>query len=301
MVVKEGTFNRGDWIVAAAEAAAIKIMANAQGQQIERGTFSQPVRLLGFSHPPEVGAEVRSYASKYEAVNAARAQGDSAAGREPAEEAAGAEQDDMISVSLVIKADVLGSLEAIEEEMQKVAAGSIALKVLKGGAGDISDDDIKSAAGRAGALVVGFKVKAPASVLQLAERLGVGVQQFTIIYELLEWFRGEMERRIPPVVERTNEGTLTVLKIFKRGSGKMVLGGRVLAGTVRKGALFEAMREKVAVGRGTIAGLQQSKVDASAVSAGNECGILAQTTSDIRERDTLVTYTEEIIHKKLGA
>lgn len=304
LLITDGTLSQGDWVVAGCLAASIKTLEDYKGASIDKATFSSPVRVLGFTHPPAVGDEFIAYKNKKDAEEALRAiavpvneskaeTGESASAVEGAVEP--------VTIPLVLRSDVAGSREAIEGEIAKLVFPEVRLRILRSDVGDITDDDIKFVISHPSAIVLGFKVKIGSAVKSLAEQRKVEVKTFDIIYELLEWLEKVMEERIPAEVSKTEEGKLKVLKIFKKERNRQVFGGKVTSGVVTKGRKFEVIRAGRTVGEGKITSLQKNKVDADEVREGFECGLAGEVSVDLMGGDTLSLYQEQITKKKLRA
>lgn len=288
LLIKDGTVRRGDWLQSGGEAASIRTMEDCAGNIIEEASFSSPVRVLGFSLPPSVGDTFLVNKNKKEAEEAAKqtilATG-IAEGKEETPEGTRV-------IPLVIKADVAGSREALEGEIGKLGDTSFVIKILRSDIGDIADDDVKSAFGLEGSIIVGFKVKVSSSARMLAERYGVVIHTSDIIYELLDWLRAELLRRVPVEHARTEEGALQVLRVFKKEGSSVVFGGKVLRGVIRAGSSFDVTREGIVTGSGTITNAQRNKMDVKEVAAGLECGLAASFSGRMTEHDVVTTFIE---------
>lgn len=295
LLIKNGTVRKGDWIQSGGECAAIRIMENSGGNVIDSASFSSPVQVLGFSSPPQVGDVFQVCADKKQAEEEARRVvvfptvsgngNESAAG------------EGVIVVPLIIKADVAGSREALEEEIRKADTEALVVKVLRSDIGDIADDDIKTASGLPGSLILGFKVKVSSSAGILAERYGIIIHTADIMYELLDWLHEELDRRIPKELPRTEIGALQVLKIFKKEGKSVVFGGKVVRGVIKKGALFEIKHGEEVLGTGTITNVQQNKMDVKEVAAGFECGVAAVFSGNMITGDVIDIFQEDEAQK----
>lgn len=291
LLIKDGAVYKGDWLQSGSACASIRIMENSDGKMIDEASFSSPVRVLGFSAPPVVGDMFMVYANKKEAEEAVKhfaVPAAAASERMPKE--------GVLVVPLIIKADVAGSREALEGEIAKLNSEHLIIKILRSDIGDIADDDIKTAStasGSAGSLIIGFKVKVSASAETLAERYRITIHISDIIYELLDWLRTELSRRMPKERTRTDIGELQVLKVFKKEGKSMVFGGKVLRGIMKKGALFEVKQGEAVVGSGAISNVQQQKIDVKEVPAGTECGLAATCTGRLAAGDVIHVFEEE--------
>lgn len=290
LLIKNGTIHKGDWIQSGAEYATIRVMENSEGKVIDLASFSSPVQVLGFSLPPSVGDAFQIYADKKEAEETAKQSIASAIvsmnGGELAVESGA------IMVPLIIKADVAGSREALEGEIAKMGGELLVIKVLRSDIGDIADDDVKTASGLPGSIIVGFKVKVSSSAQTLAQRYSITIHTANIIYELLDWLRIELDRRIPKERTRTEMGALQVLKVFKREGKSIVFGGKVVRGAVKKDALFEIKHGEEVLGTGAITNVQQSKMDVKEVTAGSECGLAATFSGKMVAGDVIDIFEE---------
>jgi translation initiation factor IF-2 len=291
LLIKDGAVRRGDWISSGKECAPIRIMEDSTGNAVEDASFSSPVRVLGFSAPPGIGETFTTHANKKSAEDFARSVvADTRATDEQKVPTEGEEH--AVEVPLIIKADVAGSAEAVEHEIEKLASSALHINVLRSDVGDITDDDIKSVSGAEGTIIAGFKVNVTPSAAALAERYGVTMHTSGVIYELLDWLRAELESRLPKEVARTDEGMLKVLKVFKQAETAVVFGGMVTSGVLRTGSAFDILRGKERVGTGTIKNIQSGKIDTKEVAAGSECGLSANITGRIAAGDIISAYTE---------
>jgi translation initiation factor IF-2 len=301
LLIKDGTLKKGDWIVSGITMASVKILEDFQGKTIQQATFSSPVRVLGFAELPVVGEAFIAFPDRKQAEGeVAEHKRGGAISTLGTGELLIEKQDGKFILPIIVKADVAGTREAIETELAKLEFPEIGLKILRSGVGDITDEDIKLASSQKGAVVIGFKVKAPASTVALAERFGETVKTFQIIYEIVDWLRMEMEQRIPPEVKRTDQGKLRILKVFKQLKDRQVFGGKVLSGVVLKGAKFDLIRRAEKVGAGKIVNLQQNKDDVTEVRTGFECGISADLGAVPEEGDIIEVYIEEVTKKSLS-
>ena len=290
LLIKNGTVRKGDWLQSGSECAAIRIMENSEGKVVESASFSSPVQVLGFSLPPAVGDTFQVCANKKQAQEEVRqsiiSSVVSAKDETPVQEG-------VIVVPLIIKADVAGSREALEGEIEKLNSELLVIKILRSDIGDIADDDAKTASGLPGSIIVGFKVKVSSSAETLAERYGITIHLADIIYDLLDWLRAELDRRIPKEHTRIEIGALQVLKVFKKEGKSIVFGGKVVRGVVKKGALFEIKQGEEIVGNGTITNVQQRKMDVKEVSMGSECGLAATFSGKISASNVIDVFEED--------
>lgn len=294
LLIKNGTVRKGDWLQSGSECAAIRIMENSEGKVVEYASFSSPIQVLGFSLPPVVGDPFQVCVNKKQAQEAAKQSMSSSVVSIKDEIAV---PEGVIVAPLIIKADVAGSREALEGEIAKLNNELLVIKILRSDIGDIADDDVKTASGLPGSIIVGFKVKVSSSAETLAERYGITIHTADIIYDLLDWLRAELDGRIPKERPRIEIGALQILKVFKKEGKSVVFGGKVTRGVVKKGALFEIKQGGEVVGNGTITNLQQSKMDAKEVSAGSECGLAATFSGKMAAKDVIDVFEEDETQK----
>ena len=191
----------------------------------------------------------------------------------------------------------MSSLEAIETALQAIKSEDVGYRVLGYDIGNISEADLKTAMGTK-ATVVGFRVEIDGGARKLAEREGIKVTNFNIIYDLIEFVRQEMTNLLEPVINKVQLGKLRVLALFKKEGKSQVIGGKVTVGKVTRGAMID--RNGIKIGR--LLQLQKNKEDVTEVAEGNECGMkieLADISKDIKESDTLEIYEEEKIKRSL--
>jgi translation initiation factor IF-2 len=189
----------------------------------------------------------------------------------------------------MIKADVLGTIDAIEHELEKFESDRIHVRVIDKRVGNITSGDVQDVSATEGAIIVGFNVKVDRSAVDLSERLGVEIDTFDIIYELSDWLHGALKTRTPKkeVDERT--GRAKILKHFSTQKHTHVLGGRVDEGSLGLGEQVKILRRDVEIGRGTIKNLQQSKSDTNTVSDG-EFGMAIDSKIEVTPGDYIESF-----------
>jgi translation initiation factor IF-2 len=281
LVIKDGTLKSGMFVVARDSMSPVRIMEDFLGKQIKEAVFSSPVRVIGFSKVPQVGAKFVSFEKKKDAEKAAA---------ETSEENDDAKNDDtgseLIELPIVLVADALGTLDAIEHEFEKLKNESVKIKVIKKGVGCISEDDIKTASGKEGTLVIGFNTKIDGPAQSIAQRLDVEIKTFNIIYKITEWLEEVIKARTPKVEVEEKTGEAKILRIFSKTKDKQVLGGKILDGEIALKGTVNILRRGERIGKGEVVNLQQSKANVKNVSEG-EFGAQIQTKTEISEGDTI--------------
>ncbi len=299
LLVQDGTLKRHDLIVVGRSMETIKILGDFTGLPADRIGPSAPALVAGLSQVPGVGDLFIAFSSKPKAQEYLRQLPPLPAAVKTSVAAnAGGETEKPI-FNIILKSDVVGSKEAIEESLQQLHSRDVGIKIIRSEVGDVSEDDVKLALATHLVTIVAFKVRIDPSVRELAEKQNIHIVAGDIIYRLLDDAKQQIQEILPPIIQRTNVGKIKILKIFKKNGDKQVIGGRVEEGVARKGAVMEILRNKEAVGKGTILQLQQNKHDTNDVSAGNECGILADASIGIQEGDVCQMYSEEKIKRTL--
>jgi translation initiation factor IF-2 len=280
MIVKNGTLRSGSFVVAKDTFAPVRIMEDFIGRPVKEATLSTPIRIVGFNEIPEVGADFTTVASKREAEELVLSQ---KAQRASADRF---EKSDLPFIPLLIKADVLGTIDAIKHELQKFSSDRIAVRIIGASVGDITAADVQNVSATKNAIIVGFNVKIERPATELAERLGVEIDTFSIIYELAEWLEDALKNRTPKREEEIVTGKAKILKEFSIQKNTHVLGGRIEEGTLSLKQSVRIMRRDIEVGRGTVTNLQQSKSNISSISDG-EFGMQIESKADIAAGDII--------------
>jgi translation initiation factor IF-2 len=263
----------------------IKVLEDFQGKTISQALPSQPVVILGFEKPPKIGEELKGFQTLEQARSLVL--------KERKEQRQGA----FIApgkqiLNLIIKADVLGSLEAIEKILQDIPQENVVLRLLRREVGEINESDIKLAkAGKA--VIFGFRTKTDMVAQRMAARERIRIKHFEVIYELSQYLREQMEKMLKPKLERLELGKLKTLLVFLSEKNRQIVGGKIIEGGVKKGAKIEVFRAEEKIGDGKIINLQKNKKDITEAKKGEEVGILYEGNVKIQERDILSFYTQE--------
>lgn len=289
LLIEDGVVNRGDFIVIGGQMAPVRIFENFMGQSIESASASEPIRIVGFEKVPELGERFMVFKTRSEAEKqkAAKPQIETAAS------SASAPNRDQMVVNIILKTDVLGSKEAIESVLTKVTSPELSNRLLKSEVGDINESDVKLAAASRNTFIVGFKVKIPAAIKELADRNGVRIIVREIIYELVDEIKVTMLEMAPAEEKKVDLGKAKILALFKEEKNRQIVGGKVESGKAKRGGKFDIVRNNVKVGTGKIAGLQSHKNEAEEVAEGAEFGLLAEASISIAVGDILEIFTEE--------
>ena len=300
VLVKTGTLKEGQDILAGQVFGRVRRMEDYLGKRISEAKPSTPISLMGLSGAPNSNDVLEVLDSKSAArhkmnENMGLVQENGSA----KEKLAGKIEDEKVKkLNIVLKADVQGTLEAIEQILGEIKSDEVAVNYLSVGIGNISESDVRMAA-TGHALLLGFGVETTPVAKRMAENQKVEIKQYKIIYELVEEIKKRLSEMLPLEVERVDFGKLEVLAIFKHGKKDMILGGRVKSGKLINNSLLEVQRGENIIGRGELSNLQTNKVNTDEVSAGNECGITFLGETKIKEGDTLICFKEEVKKKSL--
>ena len=269
----------------------------------------EPVEVLGFDGVPEAGEFVRAVENERRARQLAgeranRLKTEALArrsGRKVSLEDVFklAQEGTVKELSLVIKADVAGSLEAIEDEIAKLPQDEVAVNIIHRGVGGINESDVMLASASAG-LILAFNVRPVGDARRLAEREGVEIRSYSVIYRAIEELRAAMQGMLEPTEVETSLGQAEVRQLFRASRIGVIAGSHVSEGKVTRGARVRVVREGTVIYDTTIASLRRFNEDAREVSAGYECGIVLANFQDLREGDILETYETRLQERQLA-
>jgi translation initiation factor IF-2 len=300
LIIEDGVLESGEFVVAGNSFAPVRIMENFLGKPIKEASAGSPVRIVGFSTLPTIGAPWHSVESKKEAeVDVAEALLARPTAPHPPNAPAPQETTEVLEeklhviLPLVIKTDVAGTGEAVLHELEKLPKDErLEVRVVSRGVGPINENDVKLVGGGSTpGIIVGFNVKIENSARDLAGRQGVTVEVFDIIYKLAEWLGVEIERRRPRQELHEQTGAAKVLKIFSTAKGKVVLGGRVEEGALMDNEEVKILRRDLELGRGKIVSLQSQKTPVKKVESGSEFGAQIKTETDPAPGDRIEAFT----------
>lgn len=289
LIIKNGTLKSGMFIVIGNCIAPVRIMEDFLGNLIKEARFSSPIRVIGFSDIPNIGAKFESFKNKKDAKKKAEENLEiknqlkiKSNTKEP--------EDDQTIIPIIIKADFLGTIDAIEHEINKIDTEHVKVKIVQKGAGNISENDVRTAGGKKHTIIVGFNVSVDSSALDIAEHSDIEIRTFNIIYELAEWLNSAIKKRTPKIIVEEISGKFKVLKTFSKTKDKQVIGGRVEDGTISIGEQFKISRKNTEIGHGKITTLQIQKIDTKKVEGDNEFGSQVQSKIEIAPGDIIESF-----------
>ncbi len=282
LIIENGTLKTGSFVVSGTAFAPVRIMEDYLGKPLKEAGSSTPVGIVGFTDIPKIGASFFTVSSKKEAEVAIA---EATLGIVVPERRVSS----LPTIPILIKADVLGTIDAIEHELKKFSSDRISVRVIGTGVGDITSNDIQNVSATKDSIIVGFNVKVERQAAELAERLGVEIDTFNIIYELSDWLNTALKNRTPKIEEAVVTGKVKILKHFSTQKNTHVLGGRVETGPVKMNQKVRILRRDIEIGKGTIKNLQQYKSDVQQVEEG-EFGMQVETKTEIAPGDYLETF-----------
>ena len=306
VLVRRGTLKRGDIFVMGQEWGRVRALTDDKGATVKEAGPSSAVEVLGLNGVPQAGDPVAVVENEARAREVAEYR----AGLATAKRTAGngpANLEDMFSVlrakkvqefPLVIKADTQGSAEAIAGAVNKISSDQIRAKVLLAATGGITESDV-TLAKASGAPVIGFNVRANAKAREIAQRDGVALKYYDVIYDLIDDVRAGMAGQLGPEAFETVVGRAQVLDVFQAGKVGKAAGLRVLEGYIKKSLRARVMRDDVIIYTGSIASLRRFKEDVPEVKVGLECGITLADSSDVKAGDIVETYEVEMKERTL--
>ena len=289
LIIKNGSIKKGMIVVVEDSICSTRIMQNFLGKIIDEATFSSPIQLIGFDKMPKVGAEFKSFKKKSEA----EAYANTWKQNSHLETSLPSIESDKKIIPIVLKADVSGSLEAIEKEIAKIQNDSAEFKIIKKGVGPISESDIKSVT--EDVLVIGFHTKADKNAIEVAQKRAIPIVYFDIIYKITEWLTSEMEKRRPKIETMETIGRAKIIKAFSRTKERQIIGGKVLEGRITLDGVVKIIRREFEIGRGKIVNLEKGKVKTREVEEGVEFGMMIESKIEIAPGDVIESFA--VTHK----
>jgi translation initiation factor IF-2 len=289
LIIKDGTLKKGTFIVAGNCIVPTRIMENFMGKPITEAYASSPVNIAGFDAVPDVGCTFEVYQTKKEAEKAIEINKENSTTKSRL-----SSKQSSYSIPLIIKADVVGSIEAIEKEINKINNEETGFQIISTGVGNVTENDLKLAITNSDTVIVGFNVNIDRKAEDLKLQMAIKVELFDIIYKLTEWLETEMEARRPRKVVETVSGSLKILKYFSQTKEKQVIGCKVENGSVKLGSTVRVMRRDNLIATGKITEMQHNKSKAKEVFDGDECGLQVETKITLAVGDILESITSEI-------
>jgi translation initiation factor IF-2 len=308
VLVQRGTLKPGDIVVAGSEWGRVRALASDTGHSVVAAGPSMPVEVLGFNGTPEAGDRLAVVGTEARAREITdyreRQKREKMAARQTGMRGSLEQMMNQLKTAgrkefpLVVKADVQGSIEAIVGALEKLSTNEVAARVIFAGVGGITESDV-TLAEASNAAVIGFNVRAHKEAREAAERDGIEIRYYDIIYNLVDDVKKAMSGLLAPTLRETMLGNAVILEIFKVSKVGNVAGCRVTDGTVERGANVRLIRDSVVVHQGKLSQLKRFKDDAREVVAGQECGMAFENYQDMKVGDIIECYRVETIQRTL--
>ena len=306
VLVERGSLRHGDILVAGSEWGKVRALVNDRGETVEDAGPAMPVEVLGLSGVPEAGDEFVVVDSEARAREVTEYR---ARKRREARQATSSRQtlDQLLKsrkegetryLPLVIKADVQGSVEAIQGALEKLGTDEVAVQVLQAGVGAVTESDVILAHASGGA-IIGFNVRANAQARERAKRDGVEIRYYNIIYNVVDDVKAVLSGMLTPEVREKFLGNAEVLEVFTISKVGKVAGCRVTEGQVRRGAHVRLIRDHVVIHEGELSTLKRFKDEVKEVQTGQECGMSFANYQDLQKGDVIECYEVETVQRAL--
>ena len=299
VLIQDGTLNVGDFIVAGSAYGRVKAMNNDQGKPVQSVLPGYPAEVLGFGSVPEAGDQLSVALNEREGRSMAEAAGkaqfsQAAQGRAlTLEEVVNQiDSDEIKELNLVIKADVQGSVEAVRGALEGLVDEDAKVRVLHTGSGAVTESDILLASASE-AIVISFSIGSEPSAEKLADRMGVEIRHYNIIYQLIDDVEKALHGMLDPVYTEVIVGRAEVREIFEGRRGTQIAGCRVTEGRMVRNGDVRVVRDRQIVQDGVITSLRHFREEVNEMNAGTECGIILQGFNDYQEGDVLEVHRQE--------
>ena len=288
LIIKNGSIKNGMTIVVEDAMCSTRIIENFLGKIINEATFSSPIRIVGFDKMPKVGTQFKTFQKKSDAVKYIENWKE---GKNLEKTKNKKEESNKKIIPIILKADVSGSIEAIEKEIAKINDENAEFKIVSKGIGPITESDIKGVSCGADVIVIGFNVKTDKSALEVAEKRGITVSFFEIIYKMTEWLETQMEEKRPKIETVEVTGRAKIIRAFSRTKERQIVGGKVTEGQINLNSTIRIMRREFEIGRGKIINLEKNKTKVSVVDEGSEFGMMIESKIEVVAGDILESFS----------
>ncbi len=308
ILVRNGVLRQGDWFSCGSTYGKARALLDTHGKRLAKATASTPVKIMGYNGVPEAGdrvvwqpdeksakaaAEEELQRKRLEAISAPRATSIEELIKQMNEGASS-----VVELNIVLKTDVRGSLEAISDAVSAIKSNKIAVKIVHGGVGEVTDSDVVLAAASK-AIIVGFHVRVMPSVNRTAKQKGVEIRLYSIIYDLLDDIEDVMRGRLTPEIRETLVGEAEIAQVFNITKAGKICGCRVTSGTIKLNQKAKVFRQKDMIYSGLVASLKHFKEDVKEMRAGQECGIRLDNFEDFEVGDRIQVFAVEKIAPEL--
>ena len=298
VLVQKGTLRVGDPIAAGSAYGKVRAMMDDQGRRVKEAGPSMPVEILGLNDVPNAGEvfvgckndkDARSFAETFISQNKIKKLEETKSKMSLDDLFNQIQEGNLKELGIVVKADVQGSVEAIKQSLVKLSNEEVVVKIIHGGVGAINESDVTLAAA-SNAIIIGFNVRPDATAKETAEREGVDVRLYRVIYNAIEDVEAAMKGMLEPVFEEKVLGHVEVRQTFKASGVGTIAGSYVLDGTFERDCQARIVRDGVVIYDGKLASLKRFKDDVKEVKAGYECGFVFERFNDVKEGDQVEAF-----------
>lgn len=305
VLIQQGTLNVGDPIVVGNTFGRVRTMTNDRGRQVKKATPSEPVEITGLNDVPESADKLVEFKDEKTArsVGEARAQQALQKSRENVQHVTldnlfdTMKKENMKEVDIVLKADVQGSVEALQQSLEKIEVEGVRVNIIHSGVGAINESDV-TLAGASNAFIIGFNVRPTATAKSQAETDGVDIRLYSIIYKAIDDVTAAMKGMLEPTYEEKVIGNLTVRETWKVSKVGTIAGSFVDKGLVKNDSKIRVIRDGIVKYDGEIASLKRFKDDVKEVKQGNDCGLTIKDYNDIKVGDEFEVYEMQQVEPK---
>ena len=298
VLVQKGTLHVGDAIAAGSAHGRVRAMMDDKGRRVKEAGPSQPVEILGLNDVPNAGEvfvgcasdkEARAFAETFISQNKVKLLEETKSKMSLDDLFNQIQEGNLKELDIVVKADVQGSVEAIKQSLLKLSNDEVVVKIIHGGVGAINESDVILASA-SNAIIIGFNVRPDATAKEIAEREGVDLRLYRVIYNGIEDVEAAMKGMLDPVFEEKVLGHAEVRQTFKASGVGTIAGAYVLDGIFERNCSVRLVRDGIVVFDGPLASLKRFKDDVKEVRAGYECGFVFENYNDIKEGDQVEAY-----------
>ena len=304
VLLQNGTLRVGDNIVAGMASGRVRAMVNDRGERVQSAGPSTPVEIAGFTDVPQAGDEMMAVKDDHLSRQVAQERRDKLKASRAAASAkvsldnlfAGIAEGKVQNLNIIVKADVQGSVEAVKQALEKLSNDDVKVRILHSAVGAITQDDVNLASAF-NAIIIGFNIRPDSTARDAAEKEGVDIRLYRIIYQAIEDVEKAMKGLLAPEFKENLLGHAQVRNVFKITGAGTIAGCYVTDGKVQRNASVRLLRDNVVIFEGKLSSLRRFKDDVKEVAAGYECGVGLENYNDIKENDVVECFVMEEIER----
>ena len=300
VLVQNGTLKTGDIVVAGTAVGRVRVMTNENGKALQEAGPSVPVEIMGLAEVPQAGDVFNAVTDEKLARELVEQRKQEAKEEEFRQYQkvtldnlfSSISQGDMKELNIIVKADVQGSVEALKQNIEKLSNEEVQVKVIHGGVGAVNESDVMLA-NASNAIIVGFNVRPDPVAAEIAERDGIDMRMYRVIYDCIEELEAAIKGMLAPKFKEVVLGRAEVRNVFKLSSAGMIAGSYVLDGRITRNSQIRVVRDGIVIFEDAISSLKRFKDDVKEVASGYECGVGLEKFNDIKEGDILEAFIME--------